>query len=130
MKERKYTHPDQKIAIKFNSRTTLRALIKLCYMRMLIKSIHGSSKKMFQCLQTAHIKLILLVVDFIWSYFENSPKDYRILYAEWVDVSPKLIKLQQYEVYLRNVVNVFCKELVIPWIMKWTVEDQTNIIYS
>ncbi|KAG5590993.1 hypothetical protein H5410_041507 [Solanum commersonii] len=47
------------------------------------------------------------------------PEPCKRLYSEWVDISPKLINLEQD--------NIFIEEFSIPWIMKWYIEvDNTS----
>ncbi|KAG5615248.1 hypothetical protein H5410_015072 [Solanum commersonii] len=46
-----------------------------------------------------------------------------MLYSEWLDISPKLISLEQDNIFFEGMsLMYFFIEFSIPWIMKWSVE--------
>ncbi|KAG5591109.1 hypothetical protein H5410_041623 [Solanum commersonii] len=51
------------------------------------------------------------------------PDQYKNLYVEWVDVSPKLMSMAQDNIFFEGMaVMYFFIEFSIPWIMKWNVK--------
>ncbi|KAG5580731.1 hypothetical protein H5410_051358 [Solanum commersonii] len=51
------------------------------------------------------------------------PESYKKLYLEWVDISPKLINLQEENIFFEGIsLMYFFIEFSIPWIMKWSIE--------
>ncbi|KAG5576769.1 hypothetical protein H5410_056903 [Solanum commersonii] len=77
-----------------------------------------------------HYEIILSYIgsaEFQHFYPTNTKKEYKKLYVEWVDVSPKLIKLQKDDTYFKGMsLMYFFIEFSIPWIMKWAIEVQMN----
>ncbi|KAG5570735.1 hypothetical protein H5410_060501 [Solanum commersonii] len=59
---------------------------------------------------------------------ESINEQYKKLYSEWVDVSPKLISLQRDNIFSEGMsLMYFFIEFSIPWIMKLSVEvDNTS----
>ncbi|KAG5571637.1 hypothetical protein H5410_061403 [Solanum commersonii] len=71
-----------------------------------------------------------------WNYVKNFNKailyemliksihePYKRLYSEWVDISPKLISLEQDNIFFEKMsLMYFFVEFSIPWIMKWSIE--------
>ncbi|KAG5630646.1 hypothetical protein H5410_002363 [Solanum commersonii] len=49
------------------------------------------------------------------------PESYKKLYSEWVDISPKIIILQDDNIFFEGMsIMYFFIEFSIPWIMKWS----------
>ncbi|KAG5590986.1 hypothetical protein H5410_041500 [Solanum commersonii] len=54
---------------------------------------------------------------------KNLPESYKKLYLEWVDISPKLTRLQEENIFFEGISLIyFFIEFSIPWIMKWSIE--------
>ncbi|KAG5609742.1 hypothetical protein H5410_021023 [Solanum commersonii] len=55
------------------------------------------------------------------------PDSYKKLYLEWVDISPKLISLQEENMFFEGIyLMYFFIEFSIPWLMKWSIEVNTT----
>ncbi|KAG5616548.1 hypothetical protein H5410_016372 [Solanum commersonii] len=55
------------------------------------------------------------------------PESYKKLYLEWIDISPKLTRLQEDNIFFEGIsVMYFFIEFSIPWIMRWSIEVNTT----
>ncbi|KAG5598445.1 hypothetical protein H5410_029815 [Solanum commersonii] len=57
------------------------------------------------------------------------PDQYKSLYAEWEDISPKLIKMAHDNIFFDEIAMMyFFIEFSVPWIMKWNVEFWSKLL--
>lgn len=127
LKELDYIHPEQKVAVKYNYWGYVDSFNKaLLY--------ENSNKK-----HSWFIKICLNVFDSQipnwfckwWTLYGPSvkilPEQYKSLYSEWIDISPKLMSLQRDNIFFEGMpLMYFFTEFSIPWIMKWSVEVNTT----
>ncbi|KAG5616227.1 hypothetical protein H5410_016051 [Solanum commersonii] len=110
LKELDYIHPDQKVAVKYNYWDYMEGFnkfIKICS-NIFDRHIPNWFCKWWT-LYGPSIKIL--------------PESYKKLYLEWVDISPKIIKMQEENIFFEGMsVMYFFMEFSIPWIMKWSVE--------
>ncbi|KAG5615271.1 hypothetical protein H5410_015095 [Solanum commersonii] len=76
-----------------------------------------------------HLEQKIVVKYNYWDYtlygpsVKNLPEPYKKFYSEWVDISPKLISLEQDNIFFEGMSLMYLFiEFSIPWIMKWSVE--------
>ncbi|KAG5568366.1 hypothetical protein H5410_064619 [Solanum commersonii] len=123
LKELDYIHPEQKVAVKYNYWDYIDGFNKV-----LLYEYANRKHSWF-------IKLCSNIFDrpipnwFCkwWTLYGPSvkilPESYKKLYLEWVDISPKLIKMQEENIFFEGMsVMYFFMEFSIPWIMKWSIE--------
>ncbi|KAG5605751.1 hypothetical protein H5410_027243 [Solanum commersonii] len=100
LKELDYIHPEQKVAVKYNYWDYIDGFNKVLL-------YENANRK-----HSWFIKILKILTE-----------SYRKLYLEWVDISPKLIKIQEENIFFEGMsVMYFFMEFSIPWIMKWSIE--------
>jgi len=123
LKELDYIHPEQKVPVKYNYWDYVDGFNKVLL-------YENANKK-----HSWFIKLCANIFDrnipnwFCkwWTLYGPTikilPESYKKLYLEWLDVSPKLTRLQEDNIFFEGItVMYFFIEFSIPWIMKWSVE--------
>ncbi|KAG5590174.1 hypothetical protein H5410_040688 [Solanum commersonii] len=127
LKELGYIHLEQKIIVKYNHWNYIDGFNKVL--------LYGNANKK----HSWFIKICSNVFDrhipncFCkwWTLYGPSVKilleSYKKLYLEWVDISPKMISLQEENIFFEGISFVcFFIEFSIPWIMKWSIEVNTT----
>ncbi|KAG5619539.1 hypothetical protein H5410_004757 [Solanum commersonii] len=127
LEEKDYIHPEQKVVVKYwdyvdgfnkallyeNANKNHSWFIKICS-NILTQPIPNWFCKWWT-LYDPSIKIL--------------PKQYKSLYAEWIDISPKLINMEQDNIFFEGMsVMYFFTEFSIPWILKWNVEFWSKLI--
>ncbi|KAG5590821.1 hypothetical protein H5410_041335 [Solanum commersonii] len=120
LKELDYIHPEQKVPVKYNYWDYIDGFNKVLL-------YENANRK-----HSWFIKLCAGIFDrnipnwFCkwWTLYGPTikilPESYKKLYLEWIDISPKLTRLQED--------NIFCEGISfsIPWIMRWSIEVNTT----
>jgi len=123
LKDREYTHPDQKISVKFNYWDYVESFNKTFLYENPTRK-HSWFIKLCPNLFGQQIpnwffkwwKLYGPSLDILNPLFKG-------LYSQWVDISPKIISLQKDHIFYDGIATMyFFIEFSIPWIMKWNVQ--------
>lgn len=127
MREREYTHPEQKTAVRFNYWDYVESFNKA----LLYENANRKHSWFIKICSNNFKQNIPNWFCKWWTLYGPTinilPENYKRLYAEWVDISPKILQLQKDDIYFKGIsIMYFFIEFSIPWIMKWTVEVQTD----
>ncbi|KAG5573222.1 hypothetical protein H5410_062988 [Solanum commersonii] len=127
LKELDYIHTEQKVPIKYNYWDYIDG-----FNRVLLYENANRKHSWF-------IKLCANIFDrnipnwFCkrWTLYGTTikilPESYKKLYLEWIDISPKLTRLQEDNIFFEGIsVMYFFIEFSIPWIMRWSIEVNTT----
>jgi len=127
LKEMDYIHPEHKVAVKYNY----------------WDYIDGFNKALlYENANRKHLWFIKICSNIFgrnipnwfcrwWTLYGPSvkilPESYEKLYLEWVDISPKIINLQENNIFFEGMsLMYFFIEFSIPWILKWSIEVNTT----
>ncbi|KAG5607794.1 hypothetical protein H5410_029286 [Solanum commersonii] len=127
LKELDYIYPEQKVPVKYNYWDYIDG-----FNRVLLYENANRKHSWF-------IKLCANIFDrhipnwFCkwWTLYGPTikilPESYKKLYLEWIDISPKLTRLQEDNIFFEGIsVMYFFIEFSIPWIMRWSIEVNTT----
>ncbi|KAG5609785.1 hypothetical protein H5410_021066 [Solanum commersonii] len=111
LKELDYIHSEQNIAVKYNYWDYIDGFNKIC------SNVFDRHIPNWFCKW--------------WTLYGPSveilPESYKKLYLEWVDISPKMISLQEENIFFEGIsLMYFSIEFSILWIMKWSIEVNTT----
>ncbi|KAG5615443.1 hypothetical protein H5410_015267 [Solanum commersonii] len=123
LKEMDYIHPEQKVAVKYNYWDYMEGFNKV----LLYENANRKHSWFIKICSNIFDRHVPNWFCKWWTLYGPSikilPESYKKLYLEWVDISPKLIKLQEENIFFEGMsVMYFFMEFSIPWIMKWSVE--------
>ncbi|KAG5574882.1 hypothetical protein H5410_055016 [Solanum commersonii] len=123
LKELDYIHPEQKVPVKYNYWDYIDGFNKVLL-------YENANRK-----HSWFIKLCAGIFDrnipnwFCkwWTLYGPTikilPESYKKLYLKWIDISPKLTRLQEDNIFFEGIsVMYFFIEFSIPWIMRWSIE--------
>ncbi|KAG5576759.1 hypothetical protein H5410_056893 [Solanum commersonii] len=127
LKELDYIHPEQKVPVKYNYWDYIDGFNKVLL-------YENANRK-----HSWFIKLCAGIFDrnipnwFCkwWTLYGPTikilPESYKKLYLEWIDISPKLTRLQEDNIFFEGIsMMYFFIEFSIPWIMRWSIEVNTT----
>ncbi|KAG5631644.1 hypothetical protein H5410_003361 [Solanum commersonii] len=128
LKELDYIHPEKKVAVKYNYWVYIDGFNKVLLYENANKK-HSWFIKICSNIFDRHIPNWFCKW---WTLYGPSvkilPEAYKKLYLEWVDISPKLIKMQEENLFFEGMsVMYFFIEFSILWIMKWSIEVNNTL---
>ncbi|XP_075097489.1 uncharacterized protein LOC107814353 [Nicotiana tabacum] len=123
LKDREYTHPVQKVSVKFNYWDYVESFNKT-FLYENPNRKHSWFVKLCSNMNNPQIPNWFFKW---WKLYGPSleilPPLFKSLYTQWVDISPKIISLQKDNIFYDGIAAMyFFIEFSIPWIMKWDVE--------
>ncbi|KAG5632683.1 hypothetical protein H5410_004400 [Solanum commersonii] len=128
LKELDYIHLEQKVAVKYNYWDYIDRFNKV----LLYENANRKHSWFIKICSNIFDKNIPNWFCKWWTLYGPSvkilPESYEKLYLEWVDISPKLTRLQEENIFFEGIsLMYFFIEFSIPWIMKWSIEvDNTS----
>lgn len=127
LKEMDYIHPEQKVAVRYNYWDYIDDFNKA----LLYENANRKHSWFIKTCSNVFTKHISNWFCKWWPLYglsvKKSPEQYRNLYSEWVDIFPKIISLQQNNIFFEGMsLMYFFIEFSIPWIMKWSIEVNTT----
>ncbi|KAG5570670.1 hypothetical protein H5410_060436, partial [Solanum commersonii] len=122
LKELNYIHPKQKVAVKYNYWDYVDGFNKVLLYENANRK-HSWFIKICSHIFERHIPNWFCKWTLYGPLVKILPESYKKLYLEWVDISPKLVKMQEENIFFEGMsVMYFFMEFSIPWIMKWSIE--------
>ncbi|KAG5632037.1 hypothetical protein H5410_003754 [Solanum commersonii] len=123
LKEMDYIHPEQKVAVKYNYWDYIDGFNKV----LLYENANRKHSWFIKICSNIFERHVPNWFCKWWTLYGLSvkilPESYKKLYLEWVDISPKLIRMQKENIFFEGIsVMYFFMEFSIPWIMKWSIE--------
>ncbi|KAG5615880.1 hypothetical protein H5410_015704, partial [Solanum commersonii] len=127
LKELDYIHPEHKVAVKYNYWDYMNGFNKaLLY--------ENADKKHSWFIKICSNMFERNIPNWFcrwWILYGPSvkilPESYKKLYLKWVDISPKIINLQDNNIFFEGMsLMYFFIEFSIPWILKWSIEVNTT----
>lgn len=107
MRDREYTHQEQQVKVKFNYWHYID-----CFNKALLYENVNKKYSWFMKICSNNFKY--QVSNWFgkwWTLYGPTinilPDEYKSLFAEWVDISPKLIKLQQEDIYFEGIFSIY-----------------------
>ncbi|KAG5619592.1 hypothetical protein H5410_004810 [Solanum commersonii] len=118
-----YIHPEQKVAVKYNYWDYIDGFNKV----LLYENANRKHSWFIKICSNIFDRNIPNWFCKWWTLFGPSvkilPESYKKLYLEWVDISPKLTRLQEENIFFEGIsLMYFSIEFSISWIMKWSIE--------
>ncbi|KAG5579929.1 hypothetical protein H5410_050556 [Solanum commersonii] len=118
-KERDDIHPKQKVAVKYNYWDYVDSFNKV----LLYENANKKHSWFIKICSNVFTQPIPNWFCKWWTLYDPSikilPDQYKSLYAEWVDISPKLMSMAQDNIFFKGMaVMYFFIDFSVPWIMK------------
>ncbi|KAG5589385.1 hypothetical protein H5410_039899 [Solanum commersonii] len=128
LKELDYIHSDQKVAVKYNYWDYMEGFNKV----LLYENVNRKHSWFIKKCSNIFDRYVPNWFCKWWTLYGPSikilPESYKKLYLEWVDISPKIIKMQEENIFFEGIsVMYFFMEFSIPWIMKWSIEVHNTL---
>ncbi|KAG5572457.1 hypothetical protein H5410_062223 [Solanum commersonii] len=127
LKELDYIHPEQKVPVKYNYWDYMDGFNKV----LLYENANRKHSWFIKLCANIFDRNIPNWLCKWWTIYRPTikilPESYKKLYLEWIDVSPKLTRLQEDNIFFEGIsVMYFFIEFSIPWIMRWSIGVNTT----